>query len=345
MCKNQAMGCMPGAPHRVVVLALEHAVAFEVGLPHRFFATPTLAPEWPDPPAGPPAYDVQLCTVDNGPVTTSAGFQVLPTVDNSALATADTVVIPGFTAGPLLEGGAAGAELLALMATVRPGVRWLSICTGAFALAAFGLLDDRRATTHWMHVDAFRRHFPHVELDPDVLFVDHGDVLTSAGNAAGIDLLLHVIRTDHGAEAARRVARGAVVAPWRDGGQAQFIAQPVPGDYSSSTGPTRRWALDHLDEPLDLAGLARHATMSVRTFTRRFREETGETAGAWLARSRVDRARELLEGTDLSVDEVARRAGLGTSANLRLHLHSAVGLSPLAYRRRYRGTSAARRAS
>jgi transcriptional regulator GlxA family with amidase domain len=165
-------------------------------------------------------------------------------------------------------------------------------------------------------------------------------VLTSAGNAAGIDLLLHVLRSDHGSEAANRVARGAVVAPWRAGGQAQFIDRPVPDESDAGTGPTRAWALERLDQTLSLADLARHAGMSVRTFTRRFREETGETAVTWLNRARVDRARHLLETTDLPVDRVAADAGFGTTASLRQHLATAVGLSPLAYRRTYRAESA-----
>jgi transcriptional regulator GlxA family with amidase domain len=169
-----------------------------------------------------------------------------------------------------------------------------------------------------------------------VLYVDHGDVLTSAGNAAGIDLLLHVVRSDLGTEAANRVARGAVVAPWRAGGQAQFIDRPVPDEADSGTGPARTWALEHLAEPIGLTDLARHADMSVRTFTRRFREETGETAGSWLIRARVDRARHLLESTDLPVDRVAADSGFGTTASLRQHLAAVVGVSPLAYRRTYR---------
>ena len=223
-----------------------------------------------------------------------------------------------------------------LAATARPDARWVSICTGAFVLAGLGLLRGRVATTHWVHVDAFTRHFPDVPLNPDVLYVDHGDVLTSAGNAAGIDLLLHIVRSDLGAEAANRVARGAVVAPWRAGGQAQFIDRPIPEESDAGTGPARTWALEHLAEPIGLADLARQCGMSVRTFTRRFREETGETAGAWLARARVDRARHLLESTDLSVDRIAAESGFGTGASLRQHLAASVGLSPLAYRRTFR---------
>ena len=340
MCKNLAMQHAAGRPHLVVVLALDTAIAFEIGLPHRFLRAGALDPGWPGPPTGAaPPYDVRLVTLDDGPVTTSAGYAVLPTHPNTALAEADTIVVPGIN-GAIVETGTLPEELRALAATARPDARWLSICTGAFVLAALGKLDGREATTHWCHVDAFRRHFPQVLLDPDVLYVDHGDVLTSAGNAAGIDLLLHVLRSDLGTEAANRVARGAVVAPWRAGGQAQFIDRPVPDESDTGTGATRVWVLEHLDEPIGLSDMARHAGTSVRTFTRRFREETGETAGTWLARARVDRARHLLETTDLPVDRVAAAAGFGTSASLRQHLAAAVGVSPLAYRRTYRSESA-----
>jgi transcriptional regulator GlxA family with amidase domain len=340
MCKDLAMTSVAGRPHRVAVVALENVVAFELGLPHRFLQAGALDPGWPGTPTGAPLpYSVSMCTLDDGPVTTSAGYAALPTHPRSTVARADTVIVPGVY-GSVVETGRVPDALHELAATTRPDVRWISICTGAFALAALGLLDRRSATTHWCHVDAFRTFFPRVRLDPDVLYVDEGDVLTSAGNAAGIDLLLHVLRSDLGTESANRVARSAVVAPWRAGGQAQFIDRPVPAETDAGTGPTRAWALDRLDEPLSLADLARHAGMSVRTFTRRFRDETGETAGAWLIRARVERARHLLETTDLPVDRVASDAGFGTTASLRQHLAAAVGVSPLAYRRTYRAEPA-----
>ena len=188
-----------------------------------------------------------------------------------------------------------------------------------------------------LHAPAFAALFPQVRLDPDVLFVDDGDVLTSAGNAAGIDLLLHVVRRDHGSEVASRVARRSVVAPWRDGGQSQFIERPVPEPGDVGTAATRAWALEHLGDPLTLADLAAHARMSVRTFTRRFREETGLSASRWLVQQRVALARRLLESTDVPVERVAERAGFGTTASLRQHLNAAIGVAPLAYRRTYRG--------
>ena len=183
------MGLAAARPHLVVVLALDTAIAFEIGLPHRFLRASALDPGWPGPPTGAaPPYDVRLVTLDDGPVTTSAGYAVLPTDPNAVLARADTIVVPGIN-GDIVETGVLPEELRRLAATARPSARWLSICTGAFVLAALGKLDGREATTHWCHVDAFRRHFPQVLLNPDVLYVDHGDVLTSAGNAARIDLL------------------------------------------------------------------------------------------------------------------------------------------------------------
>ena len=353
MCKDPAMtsratvtrlvtGNPP--PHRVVVLALPSVVAFELGLPHRFFAANSIDPAWTGAgaytPSRAPAYEVLTVTVDDGPVTTSAGYQVTPTHPHTVLPTADTIVIPGIVDRYAAGDGALPADLAALLATARPGVRWVSICTGAFVLAGAGLLDGLEATTHWAHAEHFRRLFPRVLLNEDVLYIDNGDVLTSAGNAAGIDLLLHILRRDLGSDTANRVARGAVVAPWRAGGQAQFIERPVPEAGDEGTGPARAWVLDHLDEPVTLTSLAARVGMSGRTFTRRFREETGETAGTWLLRVRVDHARHLLETTDLPVDRVAERSGFGTAASLRQHLTAAVGMPPLAYRRTYRAEGA-----
>jgi transcriptional regulator GlxA family with amidase domain len=314
--------------HEVAVLVVENAVGFEIGLPHKLMGGATDAHDRP-------LYRVRVCTLDGGPVRTSAGYRILPEHDASILRDADTVVVPGtFSHSATVDGTIAPALARALTST---NARIMSICTGAFVLAAAGLLDGRRATTHWMHVERFRRLFPAVLLDPDVLFVDDGDVLTSAGNAAGIDLCLHVVRRDHGVEVANRSARRAVVAAWRDGGQSQFIERPLPTLDSSATAPTRAWALQRLDTPLTLSEMAEHAMTSVRTFSRRFRDETGMSPHHWLGQQRVERARRLLETTDLPVDQVAADCGFGTTASLRQHLHGAIGLSPLAYRRTYRG--------
>jgi transcriptional regulator GlxA family with amidase domain len=315
--------------HTVALLALDGVVAFDLGVPPQVFGASR-------PSDGERFYQVRVTTADGRPVRSAAGFSVVPEHGPEILDDADTVIIPGFYP-PLREDLAtlAPAESLAL-ARVRTDARLVSICTGAFALAAAGKLDRRPATTHWAWADDFRALFPKVDLNPDVLFVDDGDVLTSAGVAAGVDLCLHLVRRDFGVEAANRAARRCVVPPWRDGGQAQFIERVMPATPDTSTGPARQWALSRLDQPLDLATLAAQARMSVRSFTRRFRDETGLSPSQWLTGQRVELARMLLETTDLPVDEVARRAGFGTAVSLRQHLHTAVGVSPLAYRRTFR---------
>jgi transcriptional regulator GlxA family with amidase domain len=340
MCNDPAMQLPPaGSPdaaprrHEVVVLALPDSMAFELGLPHTFLGGATDA-------AGRRLYRVRVATLDGGPVRTSAGYSVLPEHDASALTTADTVVVPGVHGGPAMTDGTLPDDVGEALRAAADHARVVSICTGAFVLAAAGLLDGRPATTHWLHSAAFRRLYPAVDLDPDVLFVDDGDVLTSAGNAAGIDLLLHVVRRDHGSEVANRVARRSVVAPWRDGGQSQFIERPVPEPGGSDTAETRSWALQRLAEPLSLAELAGHSAMSVRSFTRRFRQETGLSPARWLIQQRVALARQLLESTDTPVERVAAEAGFGTTASLRQHLHAAIGVAPLAYRRTFRGALA-----
>lgn len=324
------MSDSPGS-HRIAVLAQPDVVAFELGIPSRIFGG--MGATDPD---GNPLYQVRVCTTDGDAVRTSAGYRVLPEHGPEILAEADTVVLPGIHGGLSITEGILAPELAETLDTIRPDTRVVSICTSAFVLAAAGLLDGRRATTHWMYTKRFRELFPHVELDPDVLWVDNGDVLTSAGNAAGLDLCLHILRRDHGSEIANRVAKMCVVSPWRDGGQAQFIERPVPDATGASTALTRAWALRRLPEPLELSTLAEHAAMSVRTFTRRFREETGLSPNQWLTRQRIERARHLLETTDLPVDRVAQEAGFGTTASLRQHLHTSIGVSPLAYRRTFR---------
>ncbi len=318
--------------HEVAVLALPNVVAFELGLPHRLLGSAVDGD-------GNPLYRVRVATVDGGPVRTSAGYSVLPEHDAGLLATAHTVVVPGIYGGPAMTEGRLPDELAALLTEAASRARMVSICTGAFVLAATGMLDGRPATTHWMHAEAFARLYPEVHLDPDVLFVDDGDVLTSAGNAAGIDLLLHVVRRDHGTEVATRVARRSVVAPWRDGGQSQFSERPVAGPGDTGTAATRAWALERLADPPSLADLAAHARMSVRTFTRRFRDETGVSPQRWLLHQRIDLARQLLESTDAPVERVAAQAGFGTTASLRQHLNAAIGVAPLAYRRTWRGSA------
>jgi transcriptional regulator GlxA family with amidase domain len=331
MCKDPAMA--GSAPHEVAVIAVDRVVGFELGLPYRLLG---LAEDRD----GTPLYEVRIATLDGRPVRTADGFSVQPDHDGSVLRTAGTVIVPGIMGGPMVREGRIPPALAVALRDAAGHARMVSICTASSVLAAAGLLDGRPAATHWRDVDAFRRNFPSVRLDPDVLFVDDGDVLTSAGVAAGIDLLLHLVRRDHGSEVANRVARRNVVAPWRDGGQSQFIDRPLPGPEDTSTAATRAWALDRLGEPLILADLAAHAQMSVRTFTRRFREETGMSPQRWLATQRLALARRLLESTDVSVDRIATMTGFGTPASLRVQFRAAIGVAPLAYRRTYRGPDA-----
>ena len=316
--------------HRVAVLLLPPVVGFDAAIAPTLFSNATDAD-------GGPLYDVVTCALTRGPVTATTGFDVVPAAGPEVLATADTVVIPGTRYAPARFDGVLAPEAQAAFALIRPGARLVSICTGAFALAAAGLLDGRPATTHWKFADAMRRLYPQVQVDENVLFVDDGDVLTSAGLAAGIDLCLHIIRSDHGAQVANAVARYCVVPPWREGGQAQFIDRQVPEPDHYSTAATREWAVRHLDEELTVQRLARHAKMSPRTFNRRFREETGQSPGTWVRRRRIDRARELLESRDLPVDEIARLSGLGSGGNLRHHLRRGMGMSPSSYRKVYQG--------
>jgi transcriptional regulator GlxA family with amidase domain len=305
----------------VVVLALDGVYPFELGIPSRIFG------------AADGHYEVLTCTVDGRPVRTNADFGVTVEYGPEILETADTVIVasvpPSYLPAELPD------EVAAALARIRPDARIVSICTAAFVLAAAGLLDGRRATTHWEVADLFRRRYPQVDLDPDVLFVHDGRMLTSAGAASGVDICLHIVRTDHGSELANQVARRCVVPPFRDGGQAQYIEQPVPESGAASTAATRAWALERLAEPLTLSELARHARMSLRTFARRFNDEVGLSPGRWIVQQRVARARHLLESSDLPVDRIAAEVGFATGASLRQHLHAAIGVSPQAYRRTF----------
>jgi transcriptional regulator GlxA family with amidase domain len=318
-------------PHRVVVLAMDGLLPFELGIPHRIFGRPKDA-------LGRRLYEVMTCSVrPPGPVRTDADFSITVEHGPELLATADTVVVPAsYELGPVFEEGVLTAELAAALAHIRPGTRLASICTGVFVLAAAGYLDGRPATTHWAETDQLQRLFPKIDVDPDVLFIDDGDVLTSAGVAAGLDLCLHMVRRDHGTAVANEVARRTVVPPHRDGGQAQYIERPVPEPQSATTTGARAWALGRLHEPIQLRDMAAQESMSVRTFTRRFREEAGVSPGQWLTQQRVERARHLLESSDLSVDQVAQEAGFGTAQSMRQHLQTALGVTPTAYRRTFR---------
>ena len=317
-------------PHRVAVLALDGVLAFELGVPHRIFAAAAR-----DDFA--PRYEVRVCSLDGRPVRSSSGFTITADHGPEALAWADTVIVATIQPdGPICDVREIPEGLAEAFATIRPEARIVSFCSAAFVLAELGLLDGKSATTHWVLTDRMRRRYPKINVDPDVLFVDEGRILTSAGAGAAVDLCLHLVRLDWGTEVANAVARRCVVPPWREGGQAQFIERPVPAEQDLSTSEARAWALTNLDRPLSVDDLARQANMSRRSFSRRFREEVGESPARWLTRQRVEHARHLLEATDLTVDQIARRSGLGTGVSLRQHLRATLGVSPSAYRKTFR---------
>ncbi len=267
-----------------------------------------------------------------GLVPCSTGYAVHTEHGLEALAAADTIVVPGYL--PLRDPGEQVGQ--ALRQAAARGARVVSVCTGAFALAAAGLLDHRRAATHWQYAGELAARYPAVKVDADVLWVDEGPVLTSAGLAAGIDLCIQLVRSDYGSDAAVGVARRMVVAPHREGGQAQWLERPVPPP-GEGLSATCAWAMEHLAEPLTVADLARHAGWAPRTLARHFVAETGLAPLRWIIAARVREARRLLEATDLPVEDVAVRSGLGTAANLRLHLARDAGTTPTAYRAAYQG--------
>ncbi|MGW0812513.1 helix-turn-helix domain-containing protein [Streptomyces viridiviolaceus] len=317
----------PVRPHRVAVIVDEGTNPFEVGCATEMFGLPR--PELGLPG---PLYEVTLCT-PTPRVRMNHGFFTLTDVPGlDAVDDADTLVVPGRPDNVVPRGP---AVLDAIRRTHARGARVMSLCTGGFALAEAGLLDGRRAATHWLWAESFRRLHPRVLLEPDVLFVDDGDVLTAAGSAAALDLGLHIWRRDHGAEIANAVSRRLVFAAHRDGGQRQFVERPVPEVPDECLGPLLAWAQERLGEPLTVADLAARAAVSPATLHRRFRAQLGTTPLAWLTAERVTLARRLIERGEERLDVVAARSGLGTAANLRARLRRETGLSPSAYRRRF----------
>ncbi|GAA3032231.1 GlxA family transcriptional regulator [Streptosporangium longisporum] len=306
--------------HRIAVIATPPVTVFDLSIPEMLFGAVEVDAA--------PGYEVVVCTADPGVVagTYSLGVTVHHGLD--AVDGADTVMVTGSGA----RDGADPRVLAVLRHAAKAGRRIASICTGAFTLAQAGLLDGRGATTYWVYSGELIRRFPAVDVQPDVLYVEDGRILTSAGLTAGIDLCLHMIRADHGAAVANTVARLVVFAPVRPGGQAQFIDSPLPAERGTSLAGTREWALGRLHEPLTLSDLASHARTSVRTLTRRFHAETGLSPLQWLLHQRVQRARELLETTRLPMDQVAGHSGLGSADSLRQHLVRRLGLTPSAYR-------------
>lgn len=308
--------------HRVVVLALDGVVLLDVAAPAQVFGARHRDP-------APSRYEFELCSVDGAPVRSVAGFDLTTSGGIERLRMADTVIVPGYErifdplAEPLCD---------ALAAAASRGTRMVSICTGAFALGYAGLLDGHAATTHWAVADQLQSLFPNAGVRPDVLYIDDGPVLTSGGIAAGIDLCLHIVRADHGAEVANAIARRSVVAPHRSGNQAQFVEHPLPEVRSSGLAETLAWAQERLSEPIAVADLAAHAGYSVRSFCRRFRAEAGTSAWQWILLQRVLLARRLLETSDLGTEQVATAAGFSSAVAFRKRFRELVGTTPSAYR-------------
>ncbi|QUH00367.1 helix-turn-helix domain-containing protein [Saccharopolyspora erythraea] len=277
-------------------------------------------------------YDFRICAERPGPLQTTVGYAMLVDAGLAALQEADTVVVPGWQ-----PAGAPAPPAIteALRAAHRRGARVVAICTGAFVLAQAGLLDGRRATTHWRDTAQLAATFPEVQVDPDVLYVDHGDVATSAGTGAGIDLCLHVVRSDHGAAYAAQIARNMVLPPHREGSQLQYAAQPARARADESLAPLLEWAIAQLDARLTVGRLAERAGLSSRTLARRFTEQLGTSPGEWLLGQRLDAARALLEQTNLPVDAIATRVGLASAVNLRRRFRARFGTTPGAYRRTF----------
>jgi AraC family transcriptional regulator, transcriptional activator FtrA len=319
-----------GSPHEVVVLGYEGMSPFELGVATEVFALPRpeLEVDW--------WYSFALCAERPGPLGAVGGFGIDAPHGLEVLARADTIIVPGSAD---VHADPPDAVVGALRAAHDRGARLVSICSGAFVLAATGLLDGLTAATHWRYAALLRSRFPRVGVDPDVLYLDHGQILTSAGTAAGIDLCLHIVRCDHGADIANRVARRMVVAPHRDGGQAQFIEQPVPAAGNGDPiGSAIAHALDHLDEPLDVDSLARVAHLSPRQFSRRFRATTGTSPGRWLIEQRINASLPLLEHDERGIEALGRAVGFASPASYRLHFREVVGVSPAAYRQRFRAS-------
>ena len=313
---------VPAHNPTVVAVVYDGLCTFEFGVATELFglARPELDVPW---------YEFSVVSIDTGPLQMMGGASISAPTDLTAIETAGTVVLPGWRDA---NEKPPAALVDALVHAHHHGARIMSICSGVFILAATGLLNGRSATTHWRYVDQLRADFPEIDVQPDVLYVDNGELLTSAGSAAGLDLGLHLIRRDYGAAIANQVARRLVVPPHRDGGQAQFIASPVQVDADTSVAATMDWARKHLHNSLTVKDLAVHAKMSPRTFARRFVRDTGDTPHRWITRQRVLRAQELLETTRLDIDRVARESGLGSAANLRHHFEKVTRTTPTRYR-------------
>jgi transcriptional regulator GlxA family with amidase domain len=308
--------------HNVVALVVPDVIIFDLAIPAEIFGRAVERDR----------YGFAVCTEHPGIVRSTSGFNLEIAAGLDEIDAADTVIVPGY----FPRDDPSAVVIAALRRASERGARVASVCVGAFALAAAGLLDGRSATTHWEFADELAARFPSVRVTPEVLYVDESPVLTSAGIAAGVDLCLYMIRNDYGAGAATEVSRRMVAPMHRGGGQAQFMERPVPDDRFS-LAPTRAWAIQEMHRPVTVAELAAHAGYSTRTFARRFVAEVGATPLRWLTDQRLIEARRLLEATELPIEDVAWRCGLGTAANLRLHLARDAATTPTAYRRAFRG--------
>ncbi|MEK1945646.1 MAG: helix-turn-helix domain-containing protein [Ensifer adhaerens] len=313
--------------HTVAVIAFERISAFHLSVPCIVFGDELLK-------LGAPRYRLLICGENTGSIATGSGFRIEVTHDLSHLGEANTVIVPAWR-DP--DERPPEALLRSVRAAHARGARLVGLCLGTFVLAEAGVLEGRPASTHWAWAEEFQRSYPRVALDQDALYIDDGDILTSAGTAAAIDCCLHIVRRDHGADIANRVARRLVVAPHRHGGQTQYIEKPMPAAAGEAQlGATINWAIEHLDEPLSLEKLAARAGMSLRSFTRHFRKTTGTTFTQWLLNQRLATAQRLLETGSCSIDRVAEMAGFGSTVSLRQHFTRAFSISPASYRRQFR---------
>jgi AraC family transcriptional regulator, transcriptional activator FtrA len=312
-------------PREVVALAYNGLCTFEFGIAVEIFGLPR-------PEIGRNWYRFQVVSPDSGPLRATGGVTISGGQGLDKLSRAGTIVIPGWKG---VDETPPTQLVSALRRAHARGARLVSICSGVFVLAATGLLDGRRATTHWRYIDALRTRYPKIRVEPDVLYVDEGRILTSAGSAAGIDLCLHIVRRDFGAEIANQVARRLVVPPHREGGQAQFIQEPMRKTPDGGLAPILRWMESNLDGQFSVENLAERAAMSPRTFARQFRRQTGTTPHQWLTHLRLLAAQRRLEQTDESMDRVAEAVGWQTAATLRQHFVKHLGTSPTSYRRRF----------
>jgi AraC family transcriptional activator FtrA len=311
--------------HRVVAIAYDGLCTFELGCTVELFALPR-------PELAVPWYEFAVCAAERGPLRATGGLQLTVTQGLKLLDRADTIVVPGWRS---IEERPPEALLRALVRAHRRGARLCSICSGVFVLAAAGVLDGKRATTHWKYAQALASRFPRIRVEPNALYVDEGQVITSAGSAAGLDMLLHLVRRDFGAKIANQVAQRLVVAPHREGGQAQFVPRPVASDERGRLARLLDFIRAHPEARYTLKSLAARAAMSIRTLQREFRAATGQAPYEWIIAERIGRARELLESTALAQETIAERVGIGSVESLRHHFRRRVGTTPARYRARF----------